>query len=44
MWDGCYKVLKSLTSELATTLKRVENDTRMDKSKHLEDKDNDKFH
>ena len=32
MWDGCIKMLKSLSTELSTTLKRVENDNRMDKS------------
>ncbi|KAI9493077.1 dynein associated protein-domain-containing protein [Zychaea mexicana] len=31
MWDGCLKMLKSLSSELATTLKRIEHDNRMDK-------------
>ncbi|KAI7878238.1 hypothetical protein K492DRAFT_133006 [Lichtheimia hyalospora FSU 10163] len=31
MWDGCIKMLKSLSTELSTTLKRVENDNRMDK-------------
>ena len=34
MWDGCLKMLKSLSSELGTTLKRIEHDNRMDKSKY----------
>ncbi|KAI9323317.1 dynein associated protein-domain-containing protein [Dichotomocladium elegans] len=31
MWDGCLKMLKSLSNELTTTLKRIDHDNRMDK-------------
>lgn len=33
MWDGCLKMIKSLSSELGITLKRIEGDNRTDKSK-----------
>lgn len=33
MWEGCLRTLKSLTNELNTTVTRVENDNKMDKSK-----------
>lgn len=34
MWEGCLKTLKSLINELNTTVSRVDNDNKMDKSKN----------
>ncbi|ORZ00325.1 dynein associated protein-domain-containing protein [Syncephalastrum racemosum] len=31
LWEAALRVLKSLSSELATTLRRIENDSKMDK-------------